>query len=567
MKKLRWQILLVVLAVVLIAILLLEQQQPVTTSTAPVASEQPVSGGMYHEALIGSFGRLNPALDYYNSSDRDIDSLLFRGLIRFDDSGLPRADMAESWGISQDARIYNFSIRQNAVWHDGTPVTSTDVIFTLDLMLSEEIPIPEDLRSFWEEIEVIPLDERTIQFRLPEPFAPFLDFLSFGLLPEHLLGDLSPQELIDDDFNLEPVGNGPYRFSELITEQGEIQGVVLSAFEDFYAGAPFIDEVIFTYFTEQEAALQAYLAGEVMGIGQVSEDVLMQALDEPGLNIYTGRLPELTLVYFNLDDPRLTFFQEPDIRKALLLGLNRRRIVDRVLNGQAIVANSPIFPGTWAYYPDLETVEYDPDQALEIIREAGYTIPTGGGNVRQKEGVELAFELVYPDTDLHAEIAEIIRENWRMLGVDVSTRAIPYEQLVTEYLEPRDYEAALVDLSFSRSPDPDPYPFWDQAQISNGQNYAGWDDRQASEYIERARIDVDYRERAREYRNFQVRFAQELPALPLFYPVYSYAVSAELQGVSMGPLFDPSGRLATLPSWYLETERLSGPPAPPTSTP
>jgi peptide/nickel transport system substrate-binding protein len=103
----------------------------------------------------------------------------------------------------------------------------------------------------------------------------------------------------------------------------------------------------------------------------------------------------------------------------------------------------------------------------------------------------------------------------------------------------------------SRTPDPDPYPFWHKTQATNGQNYSMWNDRQASEYLEQARIIVDPTERARLYRNFQVRFVNEMPALPLYHPMYTYAVDNQIQGVRMGPLFDSSDRFSTILSWYL----------------
>ena len=106
----------------------------------------------------------------------------------------------KSWGISQDGTVYNFSLRPDAVWHDGKPVTSDDVIFTVNFLQNEEIPVPEELREYWSQVEVHKLDDRTLQFRLPEPYAPFLDHLTFGILPEHLLAGLSPSELINADF-------------------------------------------------------------------------------------------------------------------------------------------------------------------------------------------------------------------------------------------------------------------------------------------------------------------------------------------------------------------------------
>ena len=132
--------------------------------------------------------------------------------------------------------------------------------------------------------------------------------------------------------------------------------------------------------------------------------------------------------------------------------------------------------------------------------------------------------------------------------------SLPYDQLVLDRLAPRAYEASLVDLNLSGSPDPDPYPFWDQAQGSGaGQNYTQWDNRMASEYLEEARINPDTNERARLYRNFQVIFNEELPALPLYYSVYNYAVDKEIQGVRVGPFFDSSDRFDNITEWNLTT--------------
>ena len=230
------------------------------------------------------------------------------------------------------------------------------------------------------------------------------------------------------------------------------------------------------------------------------------------------------------------------------MGISRQWIVNRLLGGQAIVADGPVFPGTWAYYDGIEHLDYDPDTAISMLKAAGYTIPAQGGNIRTKEGTALKFEMVYPDQGAFPDIAKEIQQNWKDLGVDVTLKGIPYSDLVNNYLQPRTYDAALVDLNFSRSPDPDPYPFWHQTQITGGQNYSKWDDRQASEYLEQARITTDLGERAKRYRNFQVRFTNQMPALPLYYPVYTYGVDAQVKGVRMWPLFDSSARFNTITS-------------------
>ena len=551
-RRFRGLVALTLVALVVVAALLWQQQHRKPASPAGPAALTPtvVPGGKYSEALVGSPARFNPLLDPLNRVDRDVDRLLYCSLIRFDSRGMPLGNLAESWGISQDGTIYNFALRPEATWHDGQPVTAEDVVFTVNLMRQAELPVPADIRDFWSEVEAKALDAHTVQFKLPEAFAPFLDYLTFGLLPRHVWGGLDPKEIANAPLNLQPVGCGPFRFDHLLVADGRIQGVVLQAFDAYYQGRPFLDEVTFRYYASPQAALRAYQEGEVLGIDRVTSDILQPALAEPRLNFYTTRLPRLTLILFNLKNPEVAFFQDPVVRRALYMGLNRRWMIDRILNGQALLANGPIFPGTWAYYDKLPQMKYDPEEAVKMLREADYTFPEEGATVRAKDDQKLAFDLLYPDDPQHEALAKAIQEDWAALGVQANLVPVAYERLLSDYLEPRDYQAALVDLDLSRSPDPDPYPFWHQAMITGGQNYSQWDDRRASEYLEQARTTPDIAKRMQLYRNFQVYFAREWPALPLFYPLYTYAVDAQIQGIRLGPVFDLSDRFNNIQKWH-----------------
>lgn len=553
MKKLRLQLLVVIVTLLFVAVLLFTQD---AGTQAVSFVPQPATGGIYSEALIGSISRLNPLLDLNNPADRDIDRLIFSGLIRFDSRGMPMPDLAESWGVSQDGTIYNFSIRPNAIWHDGQPVTSDDVIFTIELIKNDVTFFPLDVRDLWKQVQIKRLNDKTLQFVLPEPYAPFLDYLTFGVLPQHLLGSIPPDQIPAAEFNLNPVGSGPYKFDRLVVSGGQVTGVELSLFTDYYGQKPFIQQVVFRYYPSSEAALAAFREGEVLAISQITPDVLPTALAEPTLSVYTGRLPEMSMVLLNHNSPEKPFLKDPDLRRALLLAINRQRIVDRLLGGQGIVAHGPIFPGTWAYYENTEQLTYDPQAAIDLLKRAGYQIPSAGGDVRADEsGNLLEFSLVHPDDALHTAIAQSIQETWAQVGVRVTLEALPYEQMVNEWIMTRGYQAALVDLNLARLPDPDPYPFWHQFEATSGQNYTGWDNRTASEYLEQARINTDFDFRTRLYRNFQVVFGRELPALPLYYPVYSYGVSQQVLGVQVPPLFDTSDRFLTIGEWYLVTRR------------
>ncbi len=552
MKKFRWQLLIILVTGLIVGVLLIIQQFGGETPLASTPS--PVSGGIYTEALVGNFMRLNPLLDIFNPPDQAVNRLLFNGLIRFDSRGIPQANLAESWGVSHDGTIYNFRLRDDVVWHDGDSFDVNDVLFTLDLIQTPHALISEDLRHFWSQIEVVALSDRQMQFLLPEPFAPFLDYLTFGILPEHILGGLSLDEIIDHPFNLAPIGTGPFRFQRLLVENNQIVGVVLDAFDESFKGRPFIDEFIFRYYSTAQDALAAYKTGQVEGIGDVQESILLDVLKEDDLSVFSVRKPLLTMVYLNLNNPEVDFLQGPNFRRALMASLNIDGMVNQVLKGQAVPANGPIMPGTWAYYPDLESINFNPREAQRLFDESGVVFDEEEERFLSESGLNIELTLVYPDTDKHKAIAEIIKTGWEALGIRVTLQAKPYDQVIKD-LENRAYETALVDINLTRSPDPDPYPFWGQAQIQSGQNYAEWDNRSASEFLEQARMTVDFGERERLYRNFQVLFMRELPSLPLFYATFTYGISRDVQGVRLGPIFEPSDRFNNVAEWYILTNR------------
>ena len=306
-----------------------------------------MSGGIYTEALVGSFGRLNPLLDLNNPADREVDRLLFSGLLKFDSSGIPQPDLAESWGVSEDGTIYNITLRANATWHDGTPVTSDDVLFTINLLRSEYSAYPADVHTLWDNVEITRINDKNIKFTLTEPFVPFLDYLTFGILPKHLLENVPADQLVSAAFNLSPVGSGPYKFDHLMVDKGQITGVVLSVWKDYYGEVPFVQQMVFRYYPNEQSALDAYRAGEVLGISQITPDAIASACSEPNLSCYSSRMPRLELVLFNLGDNQLPFFQDKRVRNALMLGLNRQWIIDRILKGRGslLTARSCQAPG------------------------------------------------------------------------------------------------------------------------------------------------------------------------------------------------------------------------------
>ena len=190
-----------------------------------------------------------------------------------------------------------------------------------------------------------------------------------------------------------------------------------------------------------------------------------------------------------------------------------------------------------------------------MLKQQGYVVTGDTNPVRKNGDTALEFVLSYPDDDLHQQIAQMIQQDWKAINVNVTLEAVPADKFVSDKLDSRGYQAALVDLNFTNSPDPDPYPFWDQGQITGGQNYSQWSDRTVSDTLEQARVSTDFNERIRLYHNFQYLFAEENPALPLFYPVYYFAIDKQVQGVTVGPLYSTSDRFAEISSWYMVSKR------------
>jgi peptide/nickel transport system substrate-binding protein len=254
----------------------------------------------------------------------------------------------------------------------------------------------------------------------------------------------------------------------------------------------------------------------------------------------------------NLQDPDGSpFFQDARVRRALLLALDRQTLVDEALNGQGIVANGPTRPWSWAYNSGLPPTEYDPEQADALLVEANW-IDTDGDGIRDKNGRPLQFTLLTGDDPVFAELGQAMAKQWARHGVSVEVELMGAG--LSDRLRTRDFQAVLVELLLSG--DPDPYPLWHQTQIDGGQNYSGWDSREASETLEQARYLTERDQRKTYYDRFQRIFVQEMPALVIAYPTYTYAIDESVRNVQIGPMVTPSDRFRSFPDWYINTRRV-----------
>jgi peptide/nickel transport system substrate-binding protein len=604
MRHIRWQIILIIAGIALLGTLLISMAilNPVDTIIVPA------QGGTYVEGVVGQVQAINPLLCPLNPADQDLCSLVFSGLLRLDIHGVPVPDLAaQPLQTSVDGRVYTATLRAGIRWQDGAPLTIDDVLFTYNLARLPEMGGSPDLSTLWSTVEFTRVNPFQVRFTLTEPYPPFADYLTLGILPAHILRDKPPQSMAWDEFNLAPIGSGPFTVEDVIIEQGQVDHVLLAANPNYYGKQPYISKIEFRYYADTREAFEAYRTGQVQGIAQVPVSDIPQLRRFPHLNVYSAPRAGYTLIFLNFANPDTEFFQDKAVRQALLYGLDRQALIDTAIDGHGFVADSPILPGTWAYDPNVPHPKQDWVRARALLDDAGWIqpgnppptktptptptststptatvkatptrtptvtkTPTATATLpptitptpvpavppqpwgRVKEGKVLRFTLLVNADPVREALAQEIAKQWQAIGVQVIVRPVA-SGLIADFLKPRSFEAVLVDLSLVG--DPDPYPFWHEAQIE-GQNYSSFRNRQISELVEQGRRTIDLNTRAELYRQFQQLFASEIPAILLYSPIYTYAVDERVNNVQIGPINYPADRFATISDWYIAVRRV-----------
>lgn len=537
----RWQVVIAVVAMLLIMVMAAYTAYNTTTVLVPDY------GGVYTEGIAGNPRHINPLLSAHNDVDRDLAALVFNGLTTAHEDGHILPDLADKWEISKDDLSYTFYLRRDVRWHDGTPFTADDVVFTIDLLRSPGFPGRADLAELWRTVTVERLDAHTVRFTLSEPFAPFLHYTTIGLLPAHILQDVSAKQLPNHSFNLDPIGTGPFVVDEVTS-----QHAVLLPNMDYYDTRPLLERVEFIFYPDYPSVIAAYRRGEIRGISRVPPEYLHEVQAEGDLQFFSAHLSGYALVFLNLEQP---IFQEPEVRQALLWALDRQKIIDQILEGRAIVAHGPVPPFSWAYEASAAQYTYNPSQARALLQQAGWQDKDGDG-VREKGDLKLQFALLTNEDATRIKVINELTRQWAEVGVRAVPQTAGVAGMVRDFLVPRQYDAIFYD--WERLPtDPDPYPQWHSTQnMGAGQNFVAYSVEQADLIMEEARRTTDQGRRGALYRDLQRILAEDVPVLPLYHPVYTYAIDEGVRDAQIGPMWDTPDRFRTITEWYSASRRV-----------
>lgn len=515
-----------------------------------LTKEVPDFGGVYSEGIIGQPGYINPILSQSNEVDAAITNIIYSGLLKNDKNGHLVNDLTDKYEVSQDSKEYTFFIRKGVKWHDGTELTSNDVVFTVNVLTNPLFK--SSLRQDWQGVQVEKIDDYTVKFILENPYFGFLENLTLGILPEHIWKNIDHDKFHLVKYNLEPIGSGPYKYVSYHKDSdGNILDYKVELFEEYFQGKPYISEINFNFYSNEQDLMDSFNRKKISGISNISSQNGNLDLFRKSTSLYELKIPWSFSVFFNRN--KNVALANKEVRTALDLATDKNQIINDALLGKAVALDSPFFSGTDEYNAGLEKNNFDLEKANKFLDDSGWK--RGDGGIRSKDGSKIEFKLLTIDSPDLIKTAEILKEQWNKIGADVTVETLAFSDIQQNYIKPREYDAILVgqDSSFNV----DPYSFWHSTQKKDpGLNLALFDDAEADKLIEEARAEIDRGERVKKYHKFQEIIKNQSPAVFLFSPYYLYVVDSKIKGIEMERINSSQYRFSNISNWYIKTKRV-----------
>jgi len=605
----------------------------------------PAFGGEYKEGIVGQPMSLNPLRLSSQDVDRDLVEVLFSGLLKYDENGGLINDLAESYETLSDEKSIEVYLRKDLFWHDGTPLTIDDVMFTLNLIQDPQYQSPWRIKFLG--IAADEISGGGVKFTLPKKYGGFLENLTFKILPKHIFQDIATQnwpKLITKEYL---VGSGPFILQNIAEgRSGYIKSMSFSRNENYYAQKPYLEKVTFLFYKTPEDLLRAAKLGEVYGFAP-TDISLFDSVSKSSFKEYLISIPRYFSLFFNVENKNV--FSALEMKQALSLSVNKTEIIKNVFSGNGKAVSSPILPEFFNFNNVTSTLEYNKAEAEQILEEHGFILNEETGKRAKNNIIESNFSFtknltlknqnsdvtelqkclakdkeVYPEGVISGyfgvktkvavinfqekykqeilvpaglskgngevkpltrqklneicfeketeiipltltittsnkfplmEIAKSLKTYWEDIGISVVINEVSLSELQTETLANRDFESLLFGEALSSIPDP--FPFWHSSQKDHpGLNISSYNSKKADTLLESAREAKTEETRKENLEAFQNEFFEELPAILLVRPNYTYMLSGSIGGYNVQKITEPSKRFSTIENWYIKTKRI-----------
>lgn len=532
---------------------------------------EPVYGGTYTEGIVGYARFINPLLSY-TDADKDLTTLIYAGLLKPSTSGQLTTELAKSYTTSDDGLTYDFILKDKLTFHDGAPLTTDDVEFTIQKALDAQINSPKALN--WSGVQIEKVSPTEIKFILKKPYAPFIENLTTGILPKHIWSSVQDEAFDISAYNREPIGSGAYKIkSSSRDSSGLYQSYTLEAFSNYADGKPLIETFIVKFYKNEDDAINAYNKGIIDGLGGITPSTATKAniknISSDTDHTVKSTLPRLFAVFFNQSQAPVLLNKE--VRDALNTAVNRNTLINDVFNGFATPATGPI---PYTQQSDLEktseqntatdpsTVNTDNiEKAKKILTDAGWKLNADGVMIKEtKVGKSvstqtLTFSLSTSDVPELKKTADELKDTWAKIGAKVDIEIFDPVDLNQKVIKPRKYSALLFGNIINR--DLDLYPFWHSSQRNDpGLNIALYANLKVDKLLDTARSSTDDNVRLQAYTDIESEINKDIPAIFLYSPDYIYLTSGRAKNIKIDNLNHSSERFANVNEWYTDTENI-----------
>jgi len=493
------------------------------------------------ESSIGDARRLNPVIAN-DSASGTINDMVFNGLVKYDKDIRLIGDLAEKWDVTNGGKTITFHLRKGVKWHDGVEFTAEDCLFTYQKFMDPKVATPYS-SSYMDVAKAEIVNRYTFRVTYKEPFSPALESWAAGMIPKHLL---EGKDINTDAFNRKPIGTGPYRFKEWIAGQK----IVLEANPDYFEGRPNIDTFLYRIIPDSTTMFQELLSGGVDMMGLTPLQYLRKSETRRIREHYDKfRYPANAYTYlgYNLTNP---LFGSIAVRQALSYAIDRQSIIDGILLGLGKPCTGPFSYVSWAYNPDARSYSYDPGRARRMLAEEGWQVGSQDGMLA-KNGKPFRFTILTNQGNnerIHA--AEIIQQNLKAVGIDVSIRVMEWQAFL-EQIDKRSFDAIILGWSMGR--DPDLYDIWHSSKTKKGEyNFIGYKNAEVDRLLVEGRRTFDLKKRKKIYYRIHEILAEEQPYAFLYVPDALPIVHRRFKGIEVAPL----GIMYNFIHWYVPKDRM-----------
>ncbi len=453
----------------------------------------------------GDYTAINPALYEHG----EINLLLFLGLTAHDAENDIVPAAAESWIYDEATYTYTFTMREGLTFHDGEALTADDVKFTLETIMNPDNG-SENAANFEDIDKIEVLDDRHIAIKLTAPNVAMLDYLTIGILPEHLLAG---KDIITDSFNQNPVGAGPYR----LIDWDFGQSITLEKFDDFYLGEPKIDQIIFKIVPDTDARALQLKSGE-LDFAQITPKGMTEFEDADGYRVYKMSTADYRGILYNFNSD--FFSRHRELPNILSYAIDRQAIIDSVLLGYGVPAYSPLQMGPYNN-PDMEKFEYNPEKAEKLLEDAGWKKENDG--YYYKSGEQLSFAINNGQGDqVRIDMANICAQNLQEIGVNATVT-------VNAETDWAGQDAYLIGWGSPFDPDDHTYKVFG---TDKGANYSAYSNARVDSLLQQAREKASYEERLPLYQEFQEEITKDMPYTFIAYIDAMYVGKDKITGIT-----------------------------------